>query len=103
MTSGEMLPISPVEDRAGALRARAHLRHSEGGRFDQRQRRRGQAAPWAKPTSPINVSTAARLRRAARNEMPKQTRHRTCAFGTRAAGAPAETPRKMRSILGGSA
>jgi hypothetical protein len=45
----------------------------------------------------------ARLRRAARNEMPKQTRHRTCAFGTRAAGAPAETPRKMRSILGGSA
>jgi hypothetical protein len=43
MTSGEMLRISPEEDRASAL------------------------------------------------------------FGTRAAGAPAETPRKMRSILGGSA
>jgi hypothetical protein len=77
MTSGEMLRISPEEDRAGA--------------------------PLAKPTSPINVSTAARRRRAVRNEMPTQTRHRTRAFGTRAAGAPAGPPRKMRGILGGSA
>jgi hypothetical protein len=77
MTMRETLRISPEEDRAGA--------------------------PRAKPSSPINVLTAARLRRAVRNEMPTHTRHRTRAFGTRAAGAPAGPPRKMRSILGGSA
>jgi hypothetical protein len=33
----------------------------------------------------------------------RRARAHPCAFGTRVAGAPGETRRKMRSILGGSA
>jgi hypothetical protein len=47
-TSGYVLRTSPDEDRAGALRARAHWRQSEGNRSGKGERRRGEAAPSAK-------------------------------------------------------
>jgi hypothetical protein len=49
MRSGEMLRISPEEDRAGALRARAHLRHSNGSGFDQGRRWRADGVPAGPP------------------------------------------------------
>src|SRR5438093_6679745 len=99
-----MLRISSEERRAVALRARAHLRPPlKGNRFEQRQHRRGRAAPRPMPVLTIDVSPAARLRRAAQNAMSEELRLQSRIIGTRAAGAPANSPHKVRSTLGGCA
>jgi len=58
-----------------------------GGRrvnsFDHREPRRGQAAPWTKRHSAMNLSPAARLGRAARRLIGEETHAPITALGTR--------------------
>ena len=102
MMKDELLRISSGEDRTGALRACVQSVILTGSRFDRGSRRRGRAAPWAKAHPSMNLSPAARLRRAAGRPLLKAIPRKSQVSCMRAAGAHAAIlPSGMRSIAGG--